>query len=97
MTKKVELFNNFVKVRHANIFEAVKASGGEEPAPEQPPIQKLMSAPVMNAERKVLGVVQVSRKGYDLNSAGQDFTLDDLQKLEAAAKNLAKMPFILEG
>lgn len=97
MTKKVELFNNFVKVRHANIFEAVKASGGDEPPPEQPPIQKLMSAPVMNAERKVLGVVQVCRKGYDLNGAGPDFTLDDLQQLEAAAKNLSKMPFIKEG
>ena len=97
MTKKVELFNNFVKVRHANIFEAVKASGGDEAPPEQPPIQKLMSAPVMNAERKVLGVIQVSRKGYDLNSAGQDFTLDDLQQLEAAAENLSKMPFIKEG
>lgn len=97
MTKKVELFNNFVKVRHANIFEAVKASGGEEPPPEQPPIQKLMSAPVMNAERRVLGVVQVCRKGYDLNGAGPDFTLDDLQQLELAAKNLSKLPFIKEG
>src|SRR5580698_1071042 len=71
MTKKVELFNNFEKVRHANIFEAVKSTGGEEPPPEQPPIQKLMSAPVMNPEREVLGVIQISRKGYDLQSAGK--------------------------
>jgi hypothetical protein len=97
MTKKVELFNNFVKVRHANIFEAVKATGGEEPTPDQPPIQKLMSAPVLNTERHVLGVVQVSRKGYDLTSAGPDFTLDDLQQLEAAAKELSKMQFLKES
>jgi hypothetical protein len=94
MTKKVELFNNFVKVRHANIFEAVKANVGDEAVPEQPPIQKLMSAPVLDAERNVLGVVQISRKGYDLSSAGPDFTLDDLQQLENAAKHLATMPFL---
>jgi hypothetical protein len=97
MTKKVELFNNFVKVRHANIFEAVKAGGSEDGAPEQPPIQKLMSAPVLDAEMKVVGVVQISRKGYDLNSAGPDFTLHDLQQLEGAAKHLAKMRFLMEN
>ncbi|HEX4423803.1 MAG TPA: hypothetical protein VH079_00290 [Terriglobales bacterium] len=97
MTKKVELFNNFVKVRHANIFEAVKStSGGEEGTPEQPPIQKLMSAPVLNADREVLGVIQISRKGFDLKSAGPDFTLDDLQQLETAAKNLSQLPFLKE-
>jgi hypothetical protein len=97
MTKKVELFNNFVKVRHANIFEAVKPTSGEEGLPEQPPIQKLMSAPVLNSKRRVLGVVQVCRKGYDLNSAGTDFTLDDLQQLERAAEHLSIMPFINDG
>jgi hypothetical protein len=97
MTKKVELFNNFVKVRHANIFEAVKAGGSEDGTPEQPPIQKLMSAPVLDAEMKVVGVVQISRKGYDLNSAGPDFTLHDLQQLEGAAKHLAKMRFLMEN
>jgi hypothetical protein len=97
MTKKVELFNNFVKVRHANIFEAVRAGGGEDTLEEQPPIQKLMSAPVLNDERNVLGVIQISRKGYDLNSAGPDFTLNDLQDLETAAKHLAKMPFLKES
>jgi hypothetical protein len=96
MTKKVELFNNFVKVRHANIFEAVKATG-DQPTPDQPPIQKLMSAPVLDTERNVLGVVQVSRKGYDLTSAGPDFTLDDLQRLEAAAKELSEKQFLKAG
>jgi hypothetical protein len=97
MTKKVELFNNFVKVRHANIFEAVKPTGGEDAPSDQPPIQKLMSAPVLSSDRTVLGVVQICRKGYDLTSAGADFTLDDLQHLEKAAEHLSKMPFIKDG
>jgi hypothetical protein len=50
-----------------------------------------MSAPVLDKKGAVLGVVQICRKGYDLNSAGADFTLDDLQKLEAAAMALAQL------
>jgi hypothetical protein len=44
----------------------------------------------------VVGVIQISRKGFDLKSAGPDFTLDDLQHLETAAKNLAQLPFLKE-
>jgi hypothetical protein len=95
-TKKTELFNSFVKVKHASIFETVKLAAPSDDAPqaEQNTIQKLMSAPVLDAQRKVLGVVQVCRKGFDPNNAGPDFSLDDLQQLELAAKVLAGMPFI---
>jgi hypothetical protein len=95
LTKKTELFNNFVKVQHARIFETVKL-GSEEPVEQakQITIQKLMSAPVLDSERKVLGVIQVCRKGYDLKSCGADFSLDDLQLLEASAKTVSKMPFM---
>ena len=31
----------------------------------------------------MLGVIQICHKGFDLASAGPDFTLDDLQQLEA--------------
>jgi hypothetical protein len=97
ITKKVELYNNFVKVKHASIFETVKLSKDEElGAADKITIQKLISAPVLNAEQKVLGVIQVCRKGYDLNSSGPDFTLDDLQLLEFAAKSVSKMPFMNE-
>ncbi len=41
-----------------------------------------------------MGVVQICHKGFDLNSAGADFTLDDLQKLEAAAQALAQVSFM---
>lgn len=95
VTKKVELFNSFTKVKHAAIFETVKLGKAEDAdAGERAPIQKLMSAPVLSAEARVLGVLQVCRKGLDLKLAGTDFTLDDLQSLEAAAKVAAKAEFM---
>jgi|SRR5579863_6622348 len=94
-TKKTELFNTFAKVKHARVFETVRLSSGEEgDQSEQAAIQKLMSAPVLNPEHKVLGVIQISRKAFDLTSAGPDFTLDDMQQLELAAKVAAGMPFL---
>jgi hypothetical protein len=94
-TKKTELFNAFVKVKHASIFESVKLNVSEDGETNvQNTIQKLMSAPVLDQQRKVLGVVQVSRKGFDTASAGPDFSTDDLQQLELAAKVLSKLPFL---
>ncbi len=91
-TKKVELFNDFTKVKHISIFETIKLGSVEkdEEPPQPPLIQKLMSGPVLDEKGRVLGVIQVCRKGYDLRSAGPDFTLDDLQQLELAAKTVAK-------
>jgi hypothetical protein len=89
-TKKVELFNNFTKVKHVSIFETIKLGVEQDEEPQPPVIQKLMSGPVLDEKGRVLGVIQVCRKGYDLRSAGPDFTLDDLQQLELAAKNIAK-------
>ncbi len=94
VTKKVELFNSFTKVKHASIFETVKLGKTEDAdASESAPIQKLISAPVLSAEGRVIGVLQVSRKGLDLTLAGADFTLDDLKKLEKAAKVASKAAF----
>jgi hypothetical protein len=54
-TKKTELFNTFVKVKHASIFESVKLATSEDTEQtEQNTIQKLMSAPVLDPQRKVL-------------------------------------------
>jgi hypothetical protein len=90
-TKKTELFNNFVKVRHISLFETVRLGTPETvDRSEQASIQKLMSAPVMH-QNKALGVIQVCRKGFDLPSVGPDFSLDDLQKLEAVTKIAASM------
>jgi hypothetical protein len=39
-------------------------------------------------------VIQICHKGFDLASSGPDFTLDDLQQLELAAKALSKSAFM---
>lgn len=101
VTKKIELFNNFTRVKHASIFESVKP-GGEKNQDEDgelrpATIHKLMSAPVLDTGDKVLGVIQICHKGFDLISAGPDFTLDDLQQLEQAAKALSKSAFMRAG
>ncbi len=96
VTRKIELFNNFTQVKHASIFESIKPSGGDDEGLRPATIQKLMSAPVLDKDNDVLGVIQICRKGFDLASAGADFTLDDLQKLELAAKAVAKTSFMRE-
>jgi len=94
-TKKVEVFNGFAKVKHASVFETVKLTNPEaSEEPEYATIQKLMSAPVVDPNKKVLGVVQICRKGCDAATAGPDFTQDDVRQLETAAEILAKTPFM---
>lgn len=96
-TRTPLLSNSFMRVKHVSLFEAVKLSAGEEDkSMEQMPIQKIMSVPVASGD-KVLGTVQVSRKGLDPKGAGSDFTSEDLKKLEQAADILARMPFMQEG
>ena len=96
LSKKAEIFNNFAKVKHASIFETIKPTGTsiEEHIPA--PIQKLMSVPIMDRDSKVLGVIQISRKGLDSRFA-QDFSREDLHDLELAAGVLASSPAILEN
>lgn len=86
--RRADYFNNFVSVQHSSIFETVKMHAAEAPNSEMDPqtIQKLMSAPIMGAGNKVAGVIQISRKGFDLLSSGPDFTGEDLEQLKAAAK-----------
>jgi len=71
-----EIVNNFSAYRHPTVFEAVDLSEEEKAAP----IQKIMSTPVM-AEKKVLGVIQVSRKARPGQPVGPDFTGRDLDEL----------------
>jgi hypothetical protein len=93
MTKRRELFNSFNKVKHAGVFEAVKL-GKTSDATDTATIQKLMSAPVVDKNGNVLGVIQISRKGLAPTGCGPDFTAEDLQLLEAAAAVIAKAPFM---
>ena len=53
-------------------------------------IQKMISAPIL-LDGKVIGVIQVSRKGATPANAGLDFTADDLGKILAFCKPLARL------
>ena len=86
-----EIDNNFSAARHAVVFENIKLSGE---TPEF--IQKIVSAPIL-FEGRVIGVIQISRKGLDPASAGPDFTADDLGKLLAVCKPLGKLAHRFAG
>jgi len=86
-----EIENNFAAARHATVFEGVKIAG--EPAEA---IQKMISAPILH-EGKVVGVIQVSRKGANPSTSGIDFNSDDLGKILAFCKPLGKMLHHLAG
>jgi GAF domain-containing protein len=85
-TKHAELSNGFTKVKHFSVFELVKLG---DTGLDAQVIQKLMSAPVLANNGKVLGVIQVSRKAPRPDAAGPDFTSEDLQKLESVAHFVA--------
>ena len=80
-----EINNSFAAVRHASVFEGVKAatSTGES-------IQKIVSAPIL-CEGRVVGVMQVSRKGASAATAGPDFSAEDLGKVLALCGPLGKL------
>ena len=86
-----EINNEFAKVRHTTVFEGVKAATttGES-------IQKIISAPIL-CDAKVVGVMQVSRKGDNTGSAGPDFSSDDLGKVLALCRPLGKLVRHLSG
>jgi GAF domain-containing protein len=99
-TKKPELYNNFANVPHRTVFELIKLKDAEpEPADGAlPKIQKLMSAPILGERKRVLGVVQVSRKGHHPAAAGPDFTSEELDDLERSARRVAILkPEVLLG
>jgi hypothetical protein len=85
-TGKAELFNNFMRVSHLSVFELIKLN--EESCNE--PIQKLISAPILNPQGRTWGVLQVSRKAPNLESAGPDFTPEDLGKLQLIAASIGR-------
>jgi hypothetical protein len=88
---KPEINNAFAAVRHATVFEGVKAATttGES-------IQKIISAPILDDE-KVVGVIQISRKGMNPPEAGADFSAEDLRRVLALCKPLGKLVRHLAG
>ncbi len=79
-----EIINRFNTSRHAIVFEGVPLEGrqGEQ-------IQKIMSAPIVD-EAKVIGVVQISRKGLTSTGSGPEFSQKDLQQLIALSNVLGR-------
>jgi hypothetical protein len=93
-----ELFNQFALVPHHTFFETVKLKVREPDELSNQTIQKLMSAPILDEGNETIGVVQVSRKGISPAAAGADFTMDDLDTLERAARRVAYLlPEILHA
>jgi GAF domain-containing protein len=80
-----EIINNFAAIRHASVFEGVKVAGEPSEA-----IQKIISAPILS-DGKVVGIIQISRKGTNPATAGPDFTASDLGQVLALCKPLGKL------
>ena len=80
-----EIINNFNGVRHASVFEGVKDESLTASA-----IQRIISAPIL-ADGKVIGVIQISRKGATVVESGPEFTSADLGTLLAICKPLGQL------
>jgi len=90
--KRAELVNNFTASRHASVFEGVPLGRRQGDL-----IHKIMSAPILDENKKVAGVVQISRKGQSARDAGPDFTQKDLSKLSSLSPDLARFLRIVSG
>ncbi|MGA2846569.1 MAG: hypothetical protein ABSF68_14235, partial [Candidatus Acidiferrales bacterium] len=67
-----------------SVFEAVPISEDKRGIA----IQKIMSAPIL-LDKKVIGVIQVSRKGATPSEAGPDFVPQQLRELKTIADTIA--------
>ena len=88
--KRGEIVNNFASYKHPTVFEAVSLSEEEKATP----IQKIMSVPLV-ADRKVMGVIQVSRRAKLGEAAGPDFTSGHLAELSKIGGILGKFLAVL--
>ena len=71
--------------RHRLGFQPLQDDGNSEPTEA---IQKIMSAPLV-VDRRVVGVIQISRKANSAPDAGPDFTHQQLRELKIIAEALA--------
>jgi hypothetical protein len=88
--KRAEVINHFAAVPHSSVFEAVPIVQEERGEP----IQKIMSVAITH-EKKIIGVLQLSRKGKTASLAGPDFTQAQLRELRSIADIMAPcMPLL---
>lgn len=88
---RIEVDNRFHETRHASVFEGVKNETLSAEA-----IQKIVSAPITVGD-KVVGVLQISRKGATSAVAGLDFGHDEVTKITALCRPLGKLIQHLTG
>jgi GAF domain-containing protein len=74
--KRGEIVNNFSVYKHPTVFEAIDLSAEEKATP----IQKILSAPMI-VNGKVVGAIQISRKGKPGDPVGPDFSPRDMAEL----------------
>lgn len=72
---------------HKDFFERIPARGRKAR-----PIQKMIAAPMLDAQGEPIGVIEVSRTGSTSASAGADFTPVDAKNLEVCCRAFA--PFV---
>ena len=82
--RRSQIINNFASFRHASVFEGVPLGRRYDEA-----IQKMMSAPIVR-ENRVIGVVQICRKGISPTDAGPDFSAADLAELQGLSPLLSR-------
>ncbi len=87
LAKQVLVENNVPKQPHKEFFERIPDPDGSVRQ-----IQKMVAAPLLNAQSKAFGVIEVSRTGRDLASAGADYSPVDGENLAKCCQAFA--PFI---
>lgn len=90
--KRGEIVNNFSVYKHPTVFESVDWSAEEKAAP----IQKIVSSPMV-VDGKVVGVIQLSRKGKPGDPIGPDFTPNDMNELNTVGTIVGKFIATLQS
>jgi len=75
--------NNFNQMKHLHLFEYIKGPGEKVRR-----IWKMMSTVIRAGEQK-LGIIELSRKGDSADDAGEDFSQENLEFLEASMTEIA--------
>ncbi|MBN2347007.1 MAG: GAF domain-containing protein [Candidatus Aminicenantes bacterium] len=68
--------NNFNQMKHLHLFEYIKGPGDKIRR-----IWKMMSTVIRAGEQKI-GIIELSRKGEELDDTGEDFSQENLEFLE---------------
>lgn len=75
--------NNFNQMKHLHLFEYIKGPGEKVRR-----IWKMMSTIIGVGDVK-FGIIELSRKGDSADDAGEDFTPENLEFLEASIREIA--------